>query len=88
MTNLDRVKETSDGKSHWVARGPTGLAVEWDAEIINEVENQVIGWRSLPGSDVVTAGSVGAADAAHTDQEQESIGALCPVASKRSMDRP
>src|SRR4030095_675747 len=35
-----------------------GLAVEWDAEIINEVENQVIGWRSLHGSDVVTAGTV------------------------------
>ena len=58
MTHLDRVTETSDGKSHWVARGPAGLAVEWDAEIINEVENQVIGWQSLPGSDVVTAGSV------------------------------
>jgi uncharacterized membrane protein len=58
MTHLDRVTETPDGKSHWVACGPAGLAVEWDAEIINEVENQVIGWRSLPGSDVVTAGSV------------------------------
>ena len=32
--------------------------VEWDAEIINEIENQVIGWRSLPGSDVTMAGSV------------------------------
>ena len=58
MTHLNRVTETPDGKSHWVARGPAGLAVEWDAEIINEVENQVIGWRSLPGSDVVTAGAV------------------------------
>ena len=29
----------------------------WDAEIINEVPNSVIGWRSLPGSDVVSAGS-------------------------------
>jgi uncharacterized membrane protein len=58
MTHLDRVTEMPNGKSHWVARGPAGLAVEWDAEIINEVENQVIGWRSLHGSDVVTAGSV------------------------------
>jgi uncharacterized membrane protein len=58
MTHLDRVTETPDGKSHWIACGPAGLAGEWDAEIINEVENQVIGWRSLPGSDVVTAGSV------------------------------
>jgi uncharacterized membrane protein len=58
MTHLYHVTETPDGKSHWIACGPAGLAVEWDAEIINEVENQVIGWRSLPGSDVVTAGSV------------------------------
>ena len=58
MTHLDRVTETPGGKSHWVAAGPGGLAVEWDAEIINEVENEVLAWRSLPGSDVVTAGSV------------------------------
>jgi uncharacterized membrane protein len=58
MSRLDRVEETSDRRSHWVAAGPAGLAVEWDAEIINEIENQVIAWRSLPGSDVITAGSV------------------------------
>ena len=58
MTHLDRVTESSDGTSHWMAAGPAGLAVEWDAEIINEVENRVLAWRSLPGSDVVSAGSV------------------------------
>src|SRR5205814_3477281 len=44
--------------SHWVASGPAGLRVEWDAEIIHEVENQILAWRSLPNSDVVTSGSV------------------------------
>ena len=58
MTHLDRVTETSARHSHWVAAGPAGLTVEWDAEIINEVENKLLAWRSLPGSDVVTAGSV------------------------------
>jgi uncharacterized membrane protein len=58
LTHLESVTEHSDGRSHWVAKGPAGMSVEWDAEIINEVENKVIGWRSLPGSDVVTAGSV------------------------------
>ena len=58
MKHLDRVTETSDGKSHWVTSGPAGLAFEWDAEIINEIENKLLAWRSLPGSDVVTAGSV------------------------------
>jgi uncharacterized membrane protein len=58
MTHLERVTELGDGRSHWVAKGPAGMRVEWDAEIINEAENQVIGWRSTPGGDVVTAGSV------------------------------
>jgi uncharacterized membrane protein len=58
MDHLDRVTETSDRHSHWVARGPAGLAVEWDAEIINDVENVLIAWRSLPGADVTSAGSV------------------------------
>ena len=58
MTHLKRVTETPDAKSHWVAAGPAGLAVEWEAEVINEIENKVIAWRSLPGSEVVVAGSV------------------------------
>jgi uncharacterized membrane protein len=57
MSNLSSVTE-SDGRSHWVARGPGGFKVEWDAEIINDVQNKVIGWRSLPGADVISAGSV------------------------------
>jgi uncharacterized membrane protein len=32
--------------------------VEWDAEIFNDRENEVIAWRSLEGSKVDTAGSV------------------------------
>jgi uncharacterized membrane protein len=58
MSHLEEVIELGNGRSHWVAQGPAGTKVEWDAEIINAVENKVIGWRSLPGSDVVTAGSV------------------------------
>jgi uncharacterized membrane protein len=58
MRNLISVTAQGEGRSHWVARGPVGTQVEWDAEIVNEVENKVIGWRSLPGSDFVTAGSV------------------------------
>ena len=58
FTHLEQVSDLGNGRSHWVARGPADLGVEWDAEIINEVENKVIGWRSLPDSDVVTAGSV------------------------------
>jgi uncharacterized membrane protein len=57
MRHLVSVTETSPTRSHWVAKGP-GFEVEWDAEIFNEIENKLIAWRSLPGSDIVTAGSV------------------------------
>ena len=58
MNHLESVSTRDAGVSHWVARGPAGMKVEWDARIINEVENKVIGWQSLEGSTVSTAGSV------------------------------
>ena len=58
MENLISVDDLGGGRSHWVARGPAEVPIEWDAEIINQIPNKVIAWRSLPGGDVVTAGSV------------------------------
>jgi uncharacterized membrane protein len=58
MHHIECVLETSDRISHWVVRGPAGMKIEWDAEIVNEVENELIGWQSLPGSQVDSGGSV------------------------------
>jgi uncharacterized membrane protein len=58
MNHLEQVTELGSGRSRWVARGPAGTRVAWDAEIINDIENKVIGWQSLPGADIVNAGSV------------------------------
>ena len=58
MQHLESVERLTDTLSRWRAKGPAGTTVEWTAEIINEVPNQVIGWRSIEGSDVVHAGSV------------------------------
>jgi uncharacterized membrane protein len=58
MRHLESVREAGGNRSHWVAKGPLGVRVEWDAEIITERENELIGWRSLEGSEVDTAGSI------------------------------
>jgi uncharacterized membrane protein len=58
MNYLEKVTDLGSGRSRWVAKGPAGTRVEWEAEIINEVENRLIAWQSLPGGDVITAGSV------------------------------
>ena len=58
MKNLESVTEIDRWNSHWVAKGLGGARVEWDAEIYNEKENELISWRSLENADVVNAGSV------------------------------
>jgi len=56
--HLVSVEQRGPSITHWVAKGPGTSTVAWDAEINNEVEGELIGWRSLSGSDVDTAGSV------------------------------
>jgi uncharacterized membrane protein len=58
MDHLDTIQKIDDRKSRWVAVGPAGIKVEWFAEVINDREDRLIGWRSLEGSDVDNAGSV------------------------------
>jgi uncharacterized membrane protein len=58
MRNLVSVEQVDDVRSHWKAKGPAGRTVEWNAEIINEIPGELIGWRTLEGADVVSAGSV------------------------------
>jgi uncharacterized membrane protein len=65
MQHLESVSQREAGISHWVARGPGGTTVEWDARIINEVDNKVIGWQSLDGSTISTAGSVNFRETGH-----------------------
>lgn len=63
MKHLKAVKVTGEKTSHWEACAPRGRTVEWDAEIINEIPGELIGWRSLPGAGVDNAGSVRFEDA-------------------------
>lgn len=58
MRHLQSVRETGSRRSHWVARGPAGMTFEWDAEITEDLPNQRIAWRSLPGADVDHRGDV------------------------------
>jgi uncharacterized membrane protein len=57
MSHLIRIKARHN-RSHWVARGPAGTQIAWDAEIVTEDPGRMIAWRSLEGSQVNTAGSV------------------------------
>lgn len=58
-----RVDDVDSGRSHWVAKGPLGRQIEWDAEVIEERENELLVWKSLPGSLVESMGRVEFVDA-------------------------
>ena len=58
MEHLDSVDVTSEKRSHWVAKGPAGKRIQWEAETIEDRPNEKIAWRSLEGSTVENSGSV------------------------------
>jgi uncharacterized membrane protein len=58
MDHLVDVRDIDGRRSHWVAKGPLGVHVEWDAEIIKDVPPELISWKTVDDADVVSAGSV------------------------------
>jgi uncharacterized membrane protein len=58
MSHLESVEVLSDNRSHWRAKAPAGLLVEWDAEIVNEKSDALIAWQSCEGSSVAHWGVV------------------------------
>lgn len=59
MSHLEKVEEIDQTHSRWTAKGPAGVGkVSWEAEIVEDHQNEFISWRSLPGSTVDNAGQV------------------------------
>ena len=58
MTHLREVRDFGGGRSYWVAESPTGISVSWEAELTECVPNQLLAWRSIPGSTVDNSGTV------------------------------
>jgi uncharacterized membrane protein len=58
MLHLQSVRPIGERRTHWVANGPAGVKVEWDAEITNERPNECISWRSLENADIDNSGTV------------------------------
>jgi len=58
MTHLESVSVLDDKRSHWKVKGPAGISVEWDAEIVNEKDNALIAWESCANSDIAHWGVI------------------------------
>jgi uncharacterized membrane protein len=58
MSHLVSVTTLDGALSRWITKGPAGTTVEWEARIINDIENELIAWQSVEGSTVASAGSI------------------------------
>ena len=58
MAHLKSVRVLDNNRSEWVVNGPANREIRWTAEIGEDQPNERISWKSLPGSDIQTSGSV------------------------------
>jgi uncharacterized membrane protein len=64
MEHLKTVDVIDNKRSHWVAKVPGHLGeIEWDAEVVKEIDGELLGWNSLPHATVNNAGKVEFRDA-------------------------
>lgn len=58
MKYVESVQILDDRHSHWTMAMPAGRRIEWDSEIVNDLPNELIAWKTVGNSDVAHAGSV------------------------------
>jgi len=63
MENVERVDVIDDTRSHWVVKAPAGKTAEWDATVVEEIENALLAWSSDEGADVPNSGRIEFSDA-------------------------
>jgi uncharacterized membrane protein len=58
MENVERIDVIDDQRSHWVVKAPGNRTVEWDAMLLEEIDQHSLTWRSLDNADVANSGRV------------------------------
>jgi uncharacterized membrane protein len=58
MSHVREVEDLGAGRSHWRVSGPGGVPIEWNAVLTQQGPNEVIAWRSEPGSMLENAGII------------------------------
>lgn len=52
------MKVYNEKQLHWITSAPLGKSIEWDADIIEDKENELIYWTSVEGADIANSGFI------------------------------
>ncbi|MGI9362413.1 MAG: SRPBCC family protein [Parasphingorhabdus sp.] len=64
MDNVEKVQPTgANGRAIWTIKAPAGTTVDVETEIVDDIANELISWRSVTGSQIETEGSIAFRDA-------------------------
>jgi len=58
MSHVRQVEDLGGGRSHWSVSGPGGVPIEWHAVLTQQSPDEVIAWRSEPGSMLENSGII------------------------------
>lgn len=63
MNAIERIDLQGETRSIWTIKAPAGQQVQIETELVDVIENEAIGWRSVDGSQIRTNGKVTFEDA-------------------------
>ncbi|HEY9090486.1 SRPBCC family protein [Parasphingorhabdus sp.] len=64
MDNIEKVQPTgAEGRAIWTIKAPAGTTVDVETEIVEDIADELISWRSVKGSQIDTEGRITFRDA-------------------------
>lgn len=58
LDHIEEIRQLGQGRSHWKARLPRGIELEWESKLIEERENELLAWKTVEGSDIYNEGYI------------------------------
>jgi uncharacterized membrane protein len=74
MKHLEQVNVIDETTSIWKAKIPGGFGtIEWESEIIEDLPNQLLAWRSMADSEIMNSGKVEFIDTGSNQSELHAV---------------
>jgi uncharacterized membrane protein len=72
IDHLRSVEDLGGGRNRWTMETPLG-SISWTSETVEDRNNEIIRWRSLPGSAVTNSGSLSLAERKGGDAAEATV---------------